>query len=186
MGSCCSPSADRPAGQPEPPRVEPSSTAIVDLVDLPGGVFSMGASHDEGYPDDGEGPVHQVQLSPFSIAPTTVTNAQYAAFCDATGYVTLAERDQWSFVFAGLLPDVFPDTRGVAATPWWRQVEGSDWRHPAGPHTSFEEALDHPVVHVTWDDATGLLPLERHSAADRGRVGVRSPRWTRWREIPVG
>ena len=97
--------------------------------------------------------MHPVQLHPFSIAPTTVTNAQFAAFSDATGYVTLAESDGWSFVFAGLLPDDFPPTRGVAAAPWWRQVEGADWRHPAGPHTTFTDVADHPVVHVTWDDA---------------------------------
>ncbi len=114
----------------------------------------MGTPSGEGYDDDGEGPVHEVELSPFSIAPTTVTNADFAAFCDDTGYVTLAERDQWTFVFAGLLPDDFPPTRAVAAAPWWRQVEGADWRHPAGAHTTFENALDHPVVHVTWDDAT--------------------------------
>ena len=93
----------------------------------------MGASDGDGYPADGEGPVHQVQLGPFSIAPTTVTNGQFAEFCDATGHVTLAEADGWSFVFAGLLPDDFPPTRGVAAAPWWRQIEGADWRHPPVP-----------------------------------------------------
>jgi formylglycine-generating enzyme required for sulfatase activity len=125
----------------------------IELVDLDACEFWMGAPDGDGYVDDGEGPVHRVQLAPFSIAPTTVTNADFAAFCDATGHVTLAEVDQWSFVFAGLLPDDFPPTRGVAAAPWWRQVEGSDWRHPGGPHSTFEDALDHPVVHVSWDDA---------------------------------
>ncbi len=129
------------------------SSPHVEVIDLAGGTFWMGAPDGDGYPGDGEGPVHQVQLSAFSIAPTTVTNAHFAAFCDSSGYLTLPEREQWSFVFAGLLPDDFPPTRAVAAAPWWRQVEGSDWRHPAGPHTTFEDALDHPVVHVTWDDA---------------------------------
>jgi formylglycine-generating enzyme required for sulfatase activity len=126
------------------------------LVELVGGSFWMGAPEGDGYADDGEGPVHEVQLEPYSIAATTVTNAEFAAFCDDTGYLTLAERDRWSFVFAGLLPDDFAPTRGVSAAPWWRQVEGADWRHPCGPHTTIDDALDHPVVHVTWDDAVAF------------------------------
>jgi sulfatase modifying factor 1 len=153
MSACCSPSNDSPSAHHDNTRITTDPGVDVELIELPGGDFWMGAPEDEGYAADGEGPVHQVQLTAFSIAPTTVSNADFAVFCDATGYVTLAEADQWSFVFGGLLPDDYPPTRAVAATPWWRQVEGSDWRHPAGPHTTFEDALDHPVVHVTWDDA---------------------------------
>ena len=43
--------------------------------------------------------------------------AEFSRFADATGYRTSAEADEWSFVFVGLLPDDFPDTRGVAAAP---------------------------------------------------------------------
>ena len=67
--------------------------------------------------------------------------------------MTEAERFGWSFVFAGLLPDDFPPTRGVAQAPWWRQVEGADWRHPEGPHSDLDGRDDHPVVHVSWNDA---------------------------------
>ena len=67
--------------------------------------------------------------------------------------MTEAERFGWSFVFAGLLPDDFPPTEAVAAAPWWRKVEGADWRHPEGPHSGLDERLDHPVVHVSWNDA---------------------------------
>jgi formylglycine-generating enzyme len=156
MSSCCSPS-NEPSDEDPPPRPDQHIASTdgpgTELVELSGGGFWMGAADGDGYPADGEGPVHRVRLGPFAMAPTTVTNADYSAFCDSTGYVTLAEADGWSFVFGGLLPDDFPPTRGVAAAPWWRQVEGADWRHPAGPHTTFEEVLDHPVVHVTWDDA---------------------------------
>ena len=110
---------------------------------------------------------------------TTVTNAQFAGFVDATGYRTEAEVYGWSFVFAGLLPDDFPPTRGVAAAPWWRQVEGADWRHPEGPHSDVGDRADHPVVHVSWSDAVGVRRLGRRATADRGRVGVRGPRWPR-------
>jgi formylglycine-generating enzyme required for sulfatase activity len=114
----------------------------------------MGAPPGDGYAEDGEHPVHEVRLTGFEIGATTVTNSQFAEFCTATGYVTLAERDGWSFVFGGLLPHDFPPTRAVASAPWWRQVEGSDWRHPDGPHSSILDRPDHPVVHVNWFDAS--------------------------------
>jgi sulfatase modifying factor 1 len=90
----------------------------------------------------------------FEISPTTVTNREFAAFSEATGHVTMSEREGWSFVFGGLLPDDLPPTRGVAAAPWWRQVEGADWRHPDGPHSSIDDRLEHPSVHISWFDAT--------------------------------
>ena len=82
--------------------------------------------------------MHDVELSPFRIDADAVTNDHFAAFVDATGHVTEAERFGWSFVFAGLLPDDFPDTRGVGAAPWWRQVDGADWRHPEGPQSDLD------------------------------------------------
>ena len=86
------------------------------MIRLDGGDFLMGTDGPWAYEGDGEGPVHQVTLDPFWIGATTVTNAAFAAFVDATGHVTDAERYGWSFVFAGLLPDDFEDTRGVAAS----------------------------------------------------------------------
>jgi formylglycine-generating enzyme len=66
---------------------------------------------------------------------------------------TEAEAFGWSFVFGGLLPGDFPPTRSVTAAPWWRQVEGADWAHPEGPQSDWEDRPDHPVVHVSWNDA---------------------------------
>ena len=73
-----------------------------------------------------------------------MTNDAFAAFVDATGYVTDAERYGWSFVFAGLLPDDFPDTRGVVGAEWWRQVHGADWRHPEGPQSDVDDRARPP------------------------------------------
>jgi sulfatase modifying factor 1 len=123
------------------------------MVRLDGGEFQMGSIDRLAYPDDGEGPARRVRLDPFEVEACAVTNADFARFVDATGHVSDAERYGWSFVFAGLLPDDFPPTRAVTAAPWWRQVEGADWRRPEGPQSDLEGRLDHPVVHVSWSDA---------------------------------
>jgi sulfatase modifying factor 1 len=124
------------------------------LTALEGGSFVMGDDSEWAYPGDGEGPAHEVLLRPFAIDPCAVTNDGFSRFVDATGHVSDAEHFGWSFVFGGFLPDDAPDTSGVAGAEWWRQVFGADWRHPEGPHSSIEDRPDHPVVHVSWADAT--------------------------------
>ncbi|HEU0024205.1 MAG TPA: formylglycine-generating enzyme family protein [Thermoleophilaceae bacterium] len=123
------------------------------MVPLEGGEFLMGSADRFAYPGDGEGPVRRVRLDPFRVDACAVSNAEFARFAAATGHVSEAERFGWSFVFAGLLPDDFPPTRAVASAPWWRQVEEADWRRPEGPHSNIETRMDHPVVHVSWNDA---------------------------------
>jgi formylglycine-generating enzyme required for sulfatase activity len=123
------------------------------MVLLGGGPFAMGAEDAWAYPDDGEGPVREVRVGGFWIDACAVSNARFSEFVDATGFTTEAERFQWSFVFASLLPDDFPPTQAAAQAPWWRKVEGADWRHPEGRHSSLDGRLDHPVVHVSWNDA---------------------------------
>jgi formylglycine-generating enzyme len=123
------------------------------MVDLEGGSFLMGSEDRFAYPGDGEGPVRRVTVSPFSIHAGAVTNHEFGEFVEETGFITDAERLGWSFVFAGLLPDDFPPTRAVASAQWWRQVEGASWSRPDGPQTDLESRADHPVVHVSWNDA---------------------------------
>jgi formylglycine-generating enzyme len=123
------------------------------MVRLDGGPFLMGTDDSLGYEADGEGPIHRVTLRPFLIEAETVTNARFRQFVAETGHVTAAEQFGWSFVFGGLLPDEFEDTRGVAQAPWWRQVYGADWSHPDGPQSDLADRDEHPVVHVSWDDA---------------------------------
>lgn len=113
----------------------------------------MGTATAVAYPSDGETLLHEVQLDAFELDRCAVTNERYAHFVAATGYETAAERFGWSFVFGGLLPDDFEETRAVAATPWWRQVYGADWRHPEGPHSNIDDRADHPVIHISHDDA---------------------------------
>jgi sulfatase modifying factor 1 len=157
--ACCAPRSDHGSEQGESIQpatgVTPGTAAAADetMIRIPGGSFAMGNGRFDGYPKDGEGPVHRVTISPFRLDRTTVTNAQYAGFAAATGYRTESEAFGWSFVFGGLLPDDFEETRAVAAAPWWRQVYGADWRHPEGPRSNVEDRPDHPVVHVSWNDA---------------------------------
>ena len=154
---CCAPSAGRSDDDSSAitrTSVRSGSGPKLDLQLLAGGEFLMGTDDPVGYPADGEGPVHTVALRPFYIDPYAVTNARFAEFVESTSCVTDAERFGWSFVFAGLLPDDFPDTRGVAGAAWWRQVQGADWRHPEGPHSDLNTRGDHPVLHVSWRDAT--------------------------------
>ncbi|WP_191839105.1 formylglycine-generating enzyme family protein [Catellatospora chokoriensis] len=161
--ACCAPSAGSagPAlltltARPRPahPAAGTPSRAAARTVAIPGGRFLMGTDDAEGFPADGEGPVRQIELSPFRIDPTTVTNAQFATFVKATGHVTDAERFGFSFVFDGFLPpQLARQAQRVQAAPWWAVVPGTDWRHPHGPGSDAGALQNHPVVHVSWHDA---------------------------------
>jgi formylglycine-generating enzyme required for sulfatase activity len=150
----------------------------------------MGSTDAWAYPDDGEGPTRQVELSPFRIDAVCVSNDRFSRFVDATGYATDAERFGASFVFGGLLPADFPPTRGVVGAEWWREVPGADWRHPEGPGSDLEGRGDHPAVHVSWADAdaycswSGLrLPTEAEwEYAARGGLSDQPFPWGAERE----
>ena len=136
-------------------------------------------------PNDGEGPMRKARHNAFFIAETVVSNAQFKAFVDATGYITEAERFGWSFVFWS---DVAQSSRMAATYPgaeWWHRIDGANWRDIDGPETRGRVwQADHPVVQVSWHDAQayatwagGRLPTEGEwEAAARGTLGdVRFP-----------
>ncbi len=130
--------------------------STLDMVKLDGGRFFMGAEDQEGFPQDGEGPVRAVTLTGFWIDRFPVTNAQFAEFVRSTGYVTEAERFGWSFVFQGHIPpERMPRLvdRRAPGVSWWCKVNAAQWRHPEGPDSSIDSRLDYPVVHVSWNDA---------------------------------
>jgi sulfatase modifying factor 1 len=116
---------------------------------IPGGVFRMGS--DAHYPE--ECPAHDVSVDGFWMSRHPVTNVEFARFVEVTGYLTVAERpgDQppGSAVFRQ--PEGPVDMRDCAA--WWTYLPGACWRHPEGPGSDLGGREDHPVVHVTYEDA---------------------------------
>ena len=142
-----------------------------EMVKIPGGEFTMG-SELPGVRRN-EQPEHRVKVDAFWIDKTPVTNSQFAAFIKATKYLTIAERP---IVWEELKKQVPPGTPkppdedlqpgSLVFTPsegpvdlrqmnhWWRWVRGASWQHPTGPGSTIEGKEHHPVVHVSWEDAT--------------------------------
>jgi len=151
----------------QPVRVDPYTGSVVSIsgtstqqaarpmVSIAGGRFRMGTDSTEGYAEDGEGPSRWVTVSAFQMAPSPVTNREFREFVRATRYVTQAEALGSSFVFYLQVPDVRRSgMRPVSPElPWWLAVEGACWQRPSGPGSSVTDALEHPVVHVSWHDA---------------------------------
>jgi formylglycine-generating enzyme required for sulfatase activity len=131
-----------------------------DSIWVPGGTFRMGS--DDHYPE--EGPAHDVTVDGFWMDRCPVTNRRFAAFVDATGYRTVAERPLDPDSFPGAPPEnlvpgslVFTMTAGPVdlrhLSQWWTWTPGASWRHPDGPRSTIEDRPDHPVVHVAHEDA---------------------------------
>lgn len=152
-----------------------------DMVLIGPGAYRIGADDSEVHVADGEGPVRSVDMDAFWIDRYAVTNRQFAAFVAATGHVTEAESEGWSFVFEGVATATGKKRRlrgSVPQTPWWLPVRGAQWRHPEGPGSHISSRQDHPVVHVSWHDAVAYanwvgkrLPTEAEwEIAARGRM----------------
>jgi formylglycine-generating enzyme required for sulfatase activity len=140
------------------------------MVWIPAGEFRMGTD-DESFPLN-EQPSHRVKLDGFWMDETSVTNAQFRKFVEATGYVTTAERPvDWEELKKQLPPGtpkpaehmlqpgslVFtPPEREVDLrdlSGWWAWMTGASWKRPDGPGSTIEGRDDYPVVQVSWDDA---------------------------------
>jgi formylglycine-generating enzyme required for sulfatase activity len=150
-----------------------AADAGVKEVRIPGGEFWMGAIAGDPHARPDESPRHKVSVDAFSMDETEVTNAQFRKFVEATKYVTTAERKpDWEELKKQLPPGtpkppddvlvagsiVFAPPAGPVpldnAAAWWAFVPGASWRTPLGPGSSIDGKDDHPVVQISWDDAT--------------------------------
>jgi formylglycine-generating enzyme len=171
----------------------PPDAAPEGMVWIPGGRFWMGCG---GCNLSDALPVHAVEVDGFWMDRAPVTNAEFARFTEATGYVTVAERRPDPGDFPGTPPEslaagsvVFsPPARafpGMRYMDWWRWVPGASWRHPEGPGSDLRGRADHPVVHVAFDDAEAYarwagkrLPTEaQYEFAARGGLDRRRYAW---------
>ena len=137
---------------------------------IPAGNFQMGSKDTQARAD--ESPIHNVQIAAFWMDQTEVTNTQFKAFVDATGYVTTAEqKPDWEELKKELPPGtpkpndsllqaaslVFIPTQGPVNLndygAWWQWRPQANWRQPRGIGSSIADKMDHPVVHISWYDA---------------------------------
>jgi len=171
------------------------------MVLIPGGEFTMGSDAPDAYPN--ERPAHRVKVAPFFLDTHDVTNADFAAFVKATGYVTIAERPvDWEEMKTQVPPGtpkppadvlapgslVFRQTKGPVdlrdMSAWWHWTNGASWLHPDGPGSTITGKENHPVVQIAWKDASAYaawagkrLPTEAEweFAAAGGKSGNRYP-----------
>ena len=140
-------------------RLETGVQADRDMAFVDAASFTMGS--DRHYPE--ERPARRVSVEGFWIDRRPVTNAEFARFVEATGWLTSAEIAPSAEDYPGALPEmlvpaslVFTPTSGPVDLRqpghWWRYVPGADWRHPQGPKSSLAGLGDHPVVHLAWRD----------------------------------
>jgi len=154
----------KPNAQPHPERMP------TGMVWIPGGEFSMGVQTPVDVNNVGMQatvdslPVHRVYVDSFFMDKTDVTNAQFARFVKATGYVTVAERKPRAEDFPGAPPENLVPGSVIFTAPdhpvplddhfqWWSYVPGASWRHPLGPKSSIAGQDNLPVVHVAYEDA---------------------------------
>jgi formylglycine-generating enzyme required for sulfatase activity len=156
----------------------PTAPAPPGMVWVPGGEFSMGAADPPGMDRVGmqatedSRPIHRVYVDGFWMDRTVVTNAEFAAFVQATRYVTVAERTPTAEEYPGAPADRLVAGSVIFSPPdhpvpldshfrWWSYAKGANWRHPEGPSSSLTGRDAYPVVHVAYEDALAYATWAR-------------------------
>jgi formylglycine-generating enzyme required for sulfatase activity len=130
------------------------------MVWVAGGTFLMGSN--AFYRE--ERPARPAAVEGFWLDRYPVTNAGFATFVEATGYVTLCERQPAAADYPDADPKLLVPGSAVFRKPmspvslrdsraWWEYVPGANWRHPQGPDSVIVGREDHPVVHIAYEDA---------------------------------
>ena len=160
---------------------------------IPGGQFWMGTVDE--YMADAR-PWHRVYVDGYWMDKTEVTNEQFAKFVKATGYVTIAERKPRVEDYPNAPPEKLVAGSVVFSPPdhsvelddhfrWWNYVPGANWRHPEGPYSDIKARMNHPVVHIAYEDAIAYckwagkrLPTEAEfEFASRGGLDRKRYAW---------
>ena len=186
-GHSCTPTQSRFSSSVSTTSHEKLDVNLKEMVLIPGGRFSMGGDDDQAWRD--EYPKHMVVVDSFWMDVHEVTNAQFSAFVEATGYLTTAEKAvDWEEIKKELPPGTpKPDASQLApaslvfvptdkpvslldVSQWWQWRQGANWRQPEGPGSSIVGKDNHPVVHVSWFDAVAYCDW----------VGKRLPTEAEW------
>ena len=154
---------------------------IEGMVWIPGGVYDQGASHNDKMALPHEKPKHSVRVDGFYMDITEVTNAQFSRFVKATNYMTTAEQPiEWALI-ASQLPEGTPKPHDSILQPgsllfkkttmsvpnlydfsqWWKWSIGANWKQPNGKGSSIVGKENHPVVHVSFEDAQAYCTWAR-------------------------
>jgi formylglycine-generating enzyme len=154
---CCAPTKARAqllagSAQASAARRRATAGSLEDMIQLDSTRFLMGSEDTDSIPPDGEGPIRMVTLDAFYLDRYPVTNTRFRQFVQATGYKTEAEQFGWSFVFKGHL-SVAASSQEIPGLQWWLRIDGADWAHPEGRESNIHNRANHPVVHVSWNDA---------------------------------